>query len=148
MDDVSYGVLALALTLVAGTWTWFAYRRRGIGAGLTGAGITLLPVAAYLTDTLRMFGRIGGAIGDWATGLVLSPSVWAGIVLAGLGVLLFGAGRAVTARTGDRPAPARGDQGRGQLPASSPATRPGTSPAPVDDEMADIEALLRNRGIT
>lgn len=146
MDDVSYGVLALALTLVAGTWTWFAYRRRGIGAGLTGAGITLLPIAAYLTDTLRMFGRIGGAVGDWATGLVLSPSVWAGIVLAGLGVVLFGAGRAVTARTGDRPAAPRGR--REQLPSSAPATRTGASPAPVDDDLADIEALLRNRGIT
>ncbi|MDO9398217.1 MAG: hypothetical protein Q7T71_16855, partial [Herbiconiux sp.] len=73
MDDPSYFALALALTLVAGTITWFAYQKRGVGAGLKGAGITLLPIAAYLTKTLEMFARIGDAIGDWAVRLAFSP---------------------------------------------------------------------------
>ena len=83
MDDVSWGALALALTLVGGTYTWYAYQRRGLGAGARGAAITLLPLAAYLTKTLRMFTRIADAIGDWATSLVFSPAVWLGIVVAG-----------------------------------------------------------------
>lgn len=149
MDDVSYGALALALTLVAGVATWFAYQRRGLGAGLKGAGITLLPIAAYLTRTLRMLGEVADAIGDWATRLVLSPVVWTGIAVAGVAVLLFGAGRVVEARGGGaprtrtRPAKVRGPE---QLEPQAPAA--GRSPAPVDDDLADIEALLKNRGIT
>ena len=155
MDDVSYGALALALSLVAGVYTWFAYQRRGLGAGLKGAGLTLLPIAAYLTRTLRMLAEIGDAIGDWAVRLVLSPVVWSGIVLAGIAVVLYGAGRVVEARGGaSAPAPGRTRRGPGQLPATTPGSAPtpaprsGRSPAPVDDEFADIEALLKNRGIT
>lgn len=151
MDDVSYGALALALSLVAGTFTWFAYQRRGAGAGLMGLGITLLPIAAYLTRTLRMFGEIGSAIGRWASSLVFSPVVWSGIVLAGIAVLLFGVGRVVDARSGGAPAraPRQGKQrGAEQLPAAPGATAPGRAPAAADDEFADIEALLKNRGIT
>ncbi|WP_246142708.1 hypothetical protein [Nocardioides rubriscoriae] len=151
MDDVSYGALALALSLVAGTWTWFAYRRRGLGAGLMGAGLTLLPIAAYLTRTLRLVGEVGSAIGRWATSLVLSPVVWAGIVLAGIAVVLFGAGRAVEARGGGkprRPAKVRGDE-RLELPGTTPASGTTARRTPtVDDDLADIEALLKNRGIT
>jgi hypothetical protein len=152
MDDPSYFALALALTLVAGTVTWFAYRKRGLGAGLKGAGITVLPIAAYLTKTLEMFARIGDAIGDWAVRLAFSPVVWIGIVLAGVGVLLFAAGRVVDARGGDKPAKPRKQKVRGpeQLESSQPtAAAPVAAPAAsVDDDLADIEALLRNRGIT
>ncbi|MDO9454856.1 hypothetical protein [Nocardioides sp.] len=160
MDDASYGALALALTLVAGVYTWFAYQRRGLGAGLKGAGITVLPIAAYLTRTLRMFAEIGEAIGDWAARLAFSPVVWVGIVLAGVGVVLFGAGRVVDARGGGTPPRAarskppkppkqRGDE-QLELPESRPASgpAPARSPAPVDDDLADIEALLKSRGIT
>jgi hypothetical protein len=152
MDDVSYGALALALTLVAGTYTWFAYQRRGLGAGLKGAGLTLLPVAAYLTRTLRMLAEIGDAIGDWAVRLVFSPVVWVGIVLAGVAVALYGAGRVVEARGGGaavRTSRKRKQRGDEQLPAS-PTSVPakGRAPTPADDEFADIEALLKNRGIT
>lgn len=156
MDDVSYGALALALTLVGGVYTWFAYQRRGLGAGLTGAGLTLLPIAAYLTRTLRMLAEVADAVGDWATRLVFSPVVWAGIVVAGVAVVLIGAGRAVQARGGGAPATrtkrtkppkVRGPEQLGTQP-TAPA--PGASPAPrtVDDDLADIEALLRDRGIT
>ena len=150
MDDVSYGALALALTLVAGTWAWFSYQRRGLGAGLKGAGIAVLPIAAYLTKTLEMFARIGDAIGDWAVRLVFSPVVWVGIVLAGIGVVLYAVGRVVDQRGGS--APSRSAGRRTDAPQALPESRPsGRSPArsqPVDDDLADIEALLKNRGIS
>ncbi len=160
MDDASYGVLALALTLLCGTATWFAYRRRGLGAGLKGAGITLLPIAAYLTETLRMFARIGDAIGDWAVRLVFSPVVWIGIVVAGLAVVLYGAGRVVQARSGETPAAQqpprqrtakqRGPKVRGpeQLPQPSPSPGAQRGGPAVDDDLADIEAILKSRGIS
>ena len=145
MDDVTWAVLTLSLTAVGGIYTWFAYQRRGIAAGLKGAGITVLPLAAYLTKTLQMFTRIGDAVTDWATGLVFSPAVWLGVILAGVGVLLFGAGRWLDARRGDEPKtrPSKSKE-KGELP-------PGRAPRSeqvVDDDLADIEAILKKRGIT
>ncbi|WP_134741701.1 cellulose synthase [Nocardioides sp. 503] len=141
MDDVTWGALALVLTVLGGLWTWFAYRRRGLPAALKGAGLTLLPLAAYLTKTLRMLTRIGDAVADWAASLVFSPLVWVGVGVAGLAVVLFGAGRALEARSGgDRPA----RRERAALPEGSPARG---KPA-IDDDLADIEALLRKRGIS
>ena len=142
MDDVAWGALALSLTLVGGTYTYFAYQRRGLAAGLRGAALTLLPLAAYLTDTLRMFTRIGDAVADWATGLVFSPTVWLGVIVAGLSVLLLGASKVVAKRSADAPPPAS----RRELPESRPA--PPAAGAAVDDDLAEIEAILRKRGIS
>ncbi len=145
MDDVTWAVLTLSLTAVGGIYTWFAYQRRGLAAGLKGAGITVLPLAAYLTKTLQMFTRIGDAVTDWATGLVFSPAVWLGVILTGVGVLLFGAGRWLDARRGDTPKAAKGTARKsGELPAG----RAARSEPAVDDDLADIEAILKKRGIT
>lgn len=137
MDDVAWGALAAGLTLVGGIWTWFAYKRRGLGAGLRGAGLTLLPLAAYLTRTLKMFGRIGDAVADWATDLVFSPRVWLGIVLVGVSGVLYVAGRALERRKGGKPKKVKGESPRAVAQSS-----------PEDDDLADIEAILRSRGIT
>jgi hypothetical protein len=140
VDDVAWGALTLGLTLLGGIWTWFAYKKRGLGAGLRGAGLTLLPLAAYLTRTLKMFGRIGDAVADWATDLVFSPRVWIGVILAGVAGVLYVTGRAIERRKGPRegkPKQVRGEQPRAVAGASS-----------EDDDLADIEAILRSRGIT
>ncbi|MGA8846433.1 MAG: hypothetical protein WB471_07470 [Nocardioides sp.] len=148
MDDVAWTALALSLTLVGGIYTYLAYRRRGLAAGLRGAALTLLPLAAYLTDTLRMFTRIGQAVTDWATGLVFSPVVWLGVVVAGLSVLLVGASRLVERRGPSGPSRARGTT------RAAPDGRPAVEGASagstnlVDDDLAEIEAILRNRGIS
>lgn len=136
---------------MGGILTWLAYRRWGLAAGLKSAGLTLLPLAAYLTDTLRMFTRIGDAVVDWATSLVFSPSVWVGVVVAGLGVVLFVVGRGMQARgrgttPRGRPAAAAAPEGRSE---PLPRGRAGRAePAVGDDDLADIEALLKKRGIT
>ena len=167
MDDVSYGALALAISLVAGTATWFAYRKRGLATGLKGAGLTLLPIAAYLTRTLRLVGEIGTAIGNWAVRLVLSPVVWIGVVIGVVAVALFVAGRVLEARGASTPRPARtaravrAPKRRGNETFTAPGTTSGAQPAvptrptsaapgasSVDDDLADIEALLKSRGIT
>lgn len=150
VDEVTWGVLTLTLTLLGGAWTWFAYQRRGLAAGLKGAAITLLPPAAYLTQTLQMFGRIVDAVADWGTSLVFSPVVWLGVVLAGLSVVLFGASRALAARSGSGSAPQKSKKKKkteaSEALPSAPTPRGG---APVvDDDLADIEAILRKRGIS
>lgn len=156
MDNVAWGVLTLSLTLLGGTYTYYAYHRRGLAAGLRGAALTLLPLAAYLTDTLQMFTRIGDAVGDWATGLVLSPAVWLGIIVTGLSVLLFGVSRAVEGRTPREPTKkveqeARTKQARSkQARSKQPRVLDESAPAadPIDDDMAEIQAILRKRGIS
>lgn len=144
MDDASWAALTLSLTVLGGIWTWYAFRRRGLASGIRGIGLTLLPLAAYLTNTLRMFTRIVDAVGDWITTLVLSPRVWVGIVVAGVAVVAFVVARALEARAGGRPAVREGR--RTPTKAVGPGDR--SAPASGDDEFADIEALLRKRGIS
>ena len=131
MDDVTWAALTAVLTALGAAWTWYAFRNRGVASGLRGAGLTLLPPAAWLTGTLEMFTEIGGSVADWATHLVLSPVVWAGIVLTGLSVVLLGSsaalrerGRGRQRRIGTPKAPT----GRARRPAAS---RPWTTTSPT-----------------
>lgn len=159
MDDVTWAALTLTLTAIGGLYTWFAFRRRGIAAGLRGASLALLPLAAFLTDTLRMFTRIGDAVFDWTVGLVLSPTVWAGIAVAGLAVVLYVVSGfllrrqlGTTAKTPPEKEPKKeGRKERKAAPEPGRAGELGASNAvdpALDDDLADIEALLRRRGIT
>ena len=153
VDDVTWGALTLTLTLVGGLWTWFAFRNRGVASGLRGAGLTLLPAAAWLTGTMEMFTEIGGSVADWATHLALSPTVWVGIVLAGGSALLLFLSSVLRARglgggtASGQARPAAVDGSRRARPAVGPAPEKRGKPA-IDDDLADIEALLRKRGIT
>lgn len=145
MDDVSWAALTLSLTVLGGIWTWFAWRRRGLASAIRGVGLTLLPLAAYLTHTLRMFTRIVDAVGDWATGLVWSPRVWSGLAVLAVAVLCLVVARFLDART-----PRAGRAGEPSREVRSREVRPPErgQPAVQDDDMADIEALLRKRGIS
>jgi hypothetical protein len=146
VDDAAWGALALALTVLGGTYTWFAFRSRGWVAGLRGAGLTILPAALWLTDTLQLLGDLGGAIGDWVLDFAFSPAAWLGIVLALVAVTCFVtagflADRGVGAAKAEPKQPRKAlEKGRGRK--SEPVL------ADVDPELAEIEALLRKRGIT
>ncbi|HEY3014014.1 MAG TPA: hypothetical protein VGJ41_02830 [Nocardioides sp.] len=150
MDGFSWGALALALTLFGGAYTWWAYRRRGVTAAVRGLALTLLPPAAWMTGTLKMFGRIVDAVVDWATHLVFSPVVWAGVVLFGVSVVLFGAsgflrrrGLGGSTSTTDAPAGVPADR-----PAAGQLNRPSKPKPAIDDDLSDIEAILKRRGIS
>ena len=110
-------------------------------------GFTMLPVAAWLTGTLEMFTEIAGSVTDWATSLVFNPITWTGIGLAGLGIVLIVVSGIVRdrqlARGGDRPTASKS---RAKLPEAS-STRGAASAPVVDDDLADIEDILRRRGI-
>jgi hypothetical protein len=84
-----------------------------------------------------MFTEIGGSVADWATHLVLSPVVWLGVILAGVSGVLFVVSGVLRSRQLVSAEPA------GELKAPGRKAQP-----PVDDEMAEIEAILRKRGIT
>lgn len=139
MDDLGWQALAVALTLLGGAWTFYAARNKGAAATVRGAGLTLLAPAALFTGTLEMFGEMASAVADWATGFVFSPIVWLGVMMAGLALVLL-----VLAGWLGRRGQAV-DGGKKPTAAISPARR-GT-PA-IDDDLSEIEALLKKRGIT
>jgi hypothetical protein len=164
------GLTALGLFL-----SYLVMRRRGLGSGLRVAAWSLLPLAAYLTGAVPMFWKIGVAIGDFAKGFVFSPKVWSGVALAGLTVVLLMVARPLRKRSvagGQDKQPAAAAATGRQLttrpdpaaPAKAPATAPATAPAAAaakapakarrgknaddDDDLGDVEDILRRHGIT
>lgn len=145
VDEVTWTALTAVLTALGAAWTWYAFRNRGVASGLRGAGLTLLPPAAFLTGTLEMFTEIGGSVLDWATSIVLNPVVWAGIICAGLSVVLLGTSAALRGRDrGKAPAKVSGTKGEGELP---PARERKGKPL-LDDDLSDVEEILKRRGIS
>ena len=144
MDDVAWGALALALTLFSGLYTWTRARAKGAASLTRWSGITLLPLAAYFTHTLRLFGRIGTAIANWATGFVWSPVVWLGLVLAVIAFVLIGASARLSNGAGS-------DAPRAAKRAKPAKAVKGKAPAGADlglgDDLDDIEAILKKHGI-
>jgi hypothetical protein len=146
MDEAAWGALTLSLTVLGGIYIWFAFRSRGFVAGLRGVAFTIIPVALLLTDTLEMATKIGSAVGDWVGNFAFSPASWLGIILAVVSVTCFLAAgflaeRGVGAATSEKK-PARKELAKGKGAKKEPVL------SDVDPEMAEIEALLRKRGIT
>jgi hypothetical protein len=148
VDEATWAAFAATLTVLGLVWTWVSYRRRGVAGGMRALGFTLMPIAALLTGTLRMFTEIAGSVTDWATGLVLSPATWAGIGLAGTGVVLIVLAGVLRDRQLGRATRTAGRDATSTpgLPEASSTRAPRREPA-VDDDLADIEALLKKRGI-
>jgi hypothetical protein len=144
VDEAAWGALTLSLTVLGGIYTWFAFRNRGFVAGLRGVGFTLIPVALLLTDTLKMVSRIGSAISDWALHLAFSPATWLGIMLGGVSVVCFVVA-GFMANRGAEDKPAAGKPARKELSKGKSAKK---DPILADPELAEIEAMLRKRGIT
>ena len=76
---------------------------------------------------------------------MLSPTVWLGVVIGGIGVaLIVGSGMMRSRRLGT------GDGATRALPSADTRDRGSRRSAvtDTDPEMAEIEAILRKRGIT
>jgi hypothetical protein len=143
VDDVSWGALALSLSVLGGIYTWWALRHRGMVAAVRGAGLTLLPVAALMTGLLQVFGDIADSLSHWLAHLVFSPVTWLGMMIGFVAIVLIGGANALGRRgKADRPAATT----PGAAPKSVRATK---APDPlIDDEMAEIQAILKKRGIS
>lgn len=153
-DTITWQALTAILTLAGVAGTVAFWRRRGPVAGLRMLAVALLPAAAYLTGTLRLVWEIGDAVVRWATRLVLSPSVWVGIVLAGVSVLILVLAGALSRRGPAAKSRASGTaqalRAPGRRSVGSGASRDATSPSArtQDDDLDEIEAILRRHGIS
>jgi hypothetical protein len=143
IDSTTWAALAFVLTVCGAAYTWGAYRRRGLTAGLRGLAWTLIPIAAWLTGTLKLFVSILNAVINWATRLVFSPTVWLGIIVAGVAAALWVISGVLRARGIGVRGRAR-DVGPKQV-ASGGRTQPAR--ASGDDDMDEIEAILKKHGI-
>ncbi len=155
LDATTWAALALVLTIFGATLSWVAWRRRGLAAGLRGLAWTLLPVAAWLTGTLRLAANILNAVLDWAARLVFSPVVWLGIVVAAVAAALWVvSGLMRTRGLGVRKGQAV--RGSGTTPAAAVRGKParsrigskgGRSRGDDIEDIDDIEAILKRHGI-
>lgn len=143
-DSVTWQALTVVLTVLGLVGTVAFWRLRGPVAGLRMLAVSLLPAAAYLTGTLRLLWEIGAAVVRWAARLTFSPPMWLGIGVAATALVLFVVAGALARRgVGARPRGA-------ELPREeSPRPARTTSSAPAeDDDMADIEEILKRHGIS
>jgi hypothetical protein len=146
VNDVSWGALALALTALGGIYTWWAFGHRGFAAAVRAGGFTLLPLAAWMTGLLEVFGNVTDAFGHWFVHLVFSPVVWLGGLIFVVAFVLIGAGNLVSRRQ-DPTAPQT--KKTKQQPEAPRAVGKATRHDPlIDDEMAEIQAILKKRGIS
>ncbi|WP_412517844.1 hypothetical protein K8Z49_06645 [Actinomadura madurae] len=141
-DEVIYAI-SIGVTLVGLVISWGAFRRRGAGAGLRGASLSLVPLAAAMTGVTEFFAD-----------LVFSPVKWAGVVVAGLAVVLYMTSGAMLSRRagseGGGKAAERGAESKAAGRSAKKQKRAVEGPAQGggDPEMAEIEKILRDRGIS
>ena len=150
---IGLGLLGVVVAVIA-----FARGRRG--RALQGLAFALGVVALYLTGLLRLVWDAVVAVVRWATGNVFDLWAWIGFGALALAVVLWIVGGVVARRTRRR-SKAVAAEGKGQpqvgagTSAAAPAGRAVAEPKqgaaakqPAQDEdMAEIEALLRSRGI-
>lgn len=142
LDTVTWHALGALLTLLGLVASAFVWRRRGAAHGMRWTAWSLVPLAAALTGTLRLAGEVFEAVLRWAARLVFSPTVWLGIVVASVAVVLYVVSGFLLRRTTGR-AP-----DTGTTPPGPPAVGSRRSGEPAIDDLDDIEAILRKHGIS
>jgi hypothetical protein len=170
-DQIVSLPLCAGLTGLGLVLSFLVMRRRGLGSGLRWAAWSLLPLAAYLTGSIKMFWKMGVAIADFAKGFAFSTEVWSGIAVAGLAALLFvvsgpmrrrvkqGQDKQVAGNDRRAKAGATSAAGGRELARTAPTATPAPDRTPVkarkgkaaagdDDDLGDVEDILRRHGIT
>ena len=141
--------LCVGLTLLGVIATGIAWRRGNKGRVIQGIGLALAPIALYFSGLLRLLWDAIVAFGTWASKIIFSPAVWFGLSLLGLCIVLWVVGGLIARRTsGAKSKEVSATQSTANaLPAKKGAGKAGRSQPPIDEEMAEIEALLKSRGI-
>ncbi|MQA95301.1 MAG: cellulose synthase [Streptosporangiales bacterium] len=144
------------LTLLGLIASWIVWRRRGAAPGMRLAAWALLPLAAALIGVLGLIWTLGTTLVGFFTRLVFSPLVWIGVALAGVAILLWLLSGVLRARGVGTRTPAKATTTGDTAPITGESSRPvaGGTPAPTsrtgaaDDDLGDIEEILKRRGIS
>lgn len=154
--------LCVAIALIGIVLAGLAWRRGNKGRVVQAAALVVIPFGLYLTGLLTVLWNFVVALVGWAIHLVFSPLHWVGFGIIALSIVLFVIG-AVLARFGRAARPAE-KQVAGRTPGAALSRSTTTSGAKagktatrgsadrkqdpdVDPELAEIEALLKSRGI-
>jgi hypothetical protein len=151
-------IICLALTAAGLVAAWGRWRRKSPRAGVRMLAWAVLPMAFYLTGLADLAERIGSAFTKFGASFVFSPKTWLGVIIAGVALLLLlvsgglpkvpGRKRSKAVKQdGSAPEAAQGkSSGPQALTTGTGKTR--KQAAADDDDMADVEAILRRRGIS
>jgi hypothetical protein len=146
------GPIFVAVTVVGLVLSGLAWRRKGARSGIRGVAWSLLPAAAWLTHSLGLVGRIVAAIVSFASGFVLSPEAWLGVILVGVSALFFlvSGGIPLVGWRRRRKKEVAGKAGRpaGESAGSVPPSRERAAVSAGDDDLADVRDILKKHGIS
>ncbi|GAA0927015.1 hypothetical protein GCM10009554_07600 [Kribbella koreensis] len=167
-NDLTLLPFCAGLTLLGLIGSWAAWRRRGLASGVRGVAWSLLPVSLYLTGLLELIWDVVKSVSSWVTHLIFSPTVWAGVALFGVSVVLYVVSGLAKGRGGNRekaPKPQSATRPAsdaiGELTAGGPAPAtaagPAKTPKPAkapkaakgqdSSEFDEIEDILKRHGI-
>jgi hypothetical protein len=136
-DTVVWLPNALIMTGVLGAFAGWRWRRKGVLSGLRWTGVAMLPLALYGIGAFRLAWSVGLALSRFVTGFVWRPSVWLGLLFGAVAVMLIMVPPKLDKRLG------------GSKSESTPKRVTGSKgkAAPVDNDMADIEDILKKHGL-
>jgi heme exporter protein D len=149
--------ICVGLALLGVIGTGLAWRKGNKGRVVQGIAFAITPVGLYFTGLLRVVWDMVTDIVGWAVRLAFSPFVWLGFGLLALSVVLFVVGGFAAKRLGPGKSAQRRTEGTKkaavdsgpQSTSNQSNQRAGTrsDEPPIDDEMKEIEELLKSRGI-
>lgn len=122
----------VALSGIGVVAVWRAWRRRDRAAAARRSGYALVPWAALLLGLYGLIARVASAAALWAARFVFDPAAWLGVITGLVAVGLIGLG---------------GRLGRSQRK-SNAAPAIGRRQPTADEELTDVEAILRKHGIS
>ncbi len=156
---MTVALIVCAVVTVVGILTCVvSARRHRTGRAVQAVGLAVLPAAIYLTGLLRLVVAAVAGVLHWLGQLIWNPIVWSGFGLLAVSVALWWLGGRTARRQRDTALLSGGtrrgrSRRRGPDPLAAPglagSTRSDRTPAagPADPEMAEVEALLKARGI-
>ena len=158
------GAICVAVTALGLVWSYRIWRKDGWSRGLRAVAWSLIPLAAYLTSAVGLIGRLVNAVVIFAGSIVFSPKTYAGVIVIVMALVLFivsgglplAKERKARKRRKAEKAAAKAQRESGQPAAhasQAKAVEPRKTGAKAavpggDDDMSDVEEILRRRGIS